>query len=344
MNAGEPHGGSTVQPALVVQEVGAEAAVTVLAVVRAAFADRPVLDPPADALTETLDTIERRLRTSGGILASLDGEPVGALLLDPDHEGIVWLRRFGVMPGTQGRGIAGAMIAAAARSAAGRRGLGIFAREELPDTVEFWRRQGFAEVDRHPPYVEMVRSLPQTYDAPTAASMRRLGTVLAKRLEPGDLVLLAGELGAGKTTFTQGLGEGLGVRGSVTSPTFVISRVHPATGTGPDLVHVDAYRLGSLEELDDLDLDTALEGAVTVVEWGTGVAERLAESRLEVVIERSPTPPAAWSVLEPDEAGADEPADPRTVRIQGYGPRWTFLARLPVDRGPARGAGGDRPR
>ena len=90
-------------------------------------------------------------------------------------------------------------------------------------------------------------------------------------------MVLTGELGAGKTTFTQGLGEGLGVRGGVTSPTFVIARVHPSLVDGPDLVHVDAYRLGGIDELDDLDLDTSLDTAVTVVEWGAGLAEGLAE-------------------------------------------------------------------
>lgn len=340
--SGDPDSGAA--PGVVTTEtVGPEWASVVLGVVRAAFADRPVLDPPADALVETLDTIEARLRAHGGIVARLDDEPVGALILDPDHEGIVWLRRFGVVPGVQGRGVAGALITAAADAAAGRRGLGVFAREELPQTVGFWARQGFAEIDRHPPYVEMVRSLPQAYDAATAEEMRTIGRVLAERLEPGDLVVLSGGLGAGKTTFTQGLGEGLGVRGAVTSPTFVISRVHPSTAGGPPLVHVDAYRLDGLDELDDLDLDTAVEDAVTVVEWGSGVVEQLAESRLEVRIERSDTAPVATPADRPDPgegiaaAGTgddqddeDEPLDPRVVRIQGYGPRWTFLARLPL--------------
>ncbi len=326
-------------PGVVTTEtVGPERASVVLGVVLAAFADRPTLDPPADALGETLDTVEARLRAHGGIVARIDGEPVGALVLDPDHEGIVWLRRFGVVPGVQGRGVAGALIRAAAEAAAGRRGLGVFARQELPDTVAFWARQGFAEIDRHPPYVEMVRSLPQAYDAATAEEMRTIGRVLAGRLEPGDLVVLSGGLGAGKTTFTQGLGEGLGVRGAVTSPTFVISRVHPATGGGPPLVHVDAYRLDGLDELDDLDLDTAVEDAVTVVEWGTGVVEQLAESRLEVRIDRSATAPVAETGVHAGEGQdeGDEPLDPRVVRIQGYGPRWTFLARLPLQP-PAHG-------
>ncbi len=122
---------------------------------------------------------------------------------------------------------------------------------------------------------------------PGVDDTRALGRVLGSLLRAGDMVVLTGDLGAGKTTLTQGIGEGLGVRGPVTSPTFVIARVHPSTVGGPALVHVDAYRLGGLDELDDLDLDTSLDSAVTVVEWGAGLAEGLADSRLEVVIERT---------------------------------------------------------
>jgi len=112
-----------------------------------------------------------------------------------------------------------------------------------------------------------------------AAATRAAGLAFAKRLRPGDLVILSGELGAGKTTFTQGLAEGLGVRSPITSPTFVLARVHPSLVGGPALVHVDAYRLGSLAELDDLDLDASMDESVTVVEWGEGKAEVLAEGR-----------------------------------------------------------------
>jgi tRNA threonylcarbamoyladenosine biosynthesis protein TsaE len=142
--------------------------------------------------------------------------------------------------------------------------------------------------------------------------MRALGSSVGDSLRPGDLVVLTGELGAGKTTFAQGLGEGLGVRGTVTSPTFVIARVHPSLGSGPDLVHVDAYRLGGLGELDDLDLDASLEDSVTVVEWGEGLAESLSDSWLHVRIGRAV-----------GAAGADvDFPDPRVVRVRGYGPRW----------------------
>ncbi len=152
--------------------------------------------------------------------------------------------------------------------------------------------------------------------------MRDLGRELAQQLRPGDLLVLTGELGAGKTTFTQGLGEGLGVRGDVTSPTFVIARIHPSLAAGPPLVHVDAYRLHGIDELDDLDLDTSLDEAVTVVEWGEGIAEALADSRLEVRILRA-------------MAHVDETADhdPRHVLLTPVGPRWYDLE-LPGHRGP----------
>ena len=149
----------------------------------------------------------------------------------------------------------------------------------------------------------------------TDGDMRDLGRRLAALLRAGDLVILAGPLGAGKTTLVQGIGAGLGVRGPVTSPTFVIARVHPAlTGSGPALVHADAYRLGSFSEVDDLDLDTDAGSAVTVVEWGTGLAEPLAEDRLEITI-------------EPDQNG-----DVRTVRINGHGARWHGVLTGAVDR------------
>ena len=121
---------------------------------------------------------------------------------------------------------------------------------------------------------------------PTAESTAALGRRLAGVLRAGDLVVLAGGLGAGKTTLTQGIGAGLGVRGDITSPTFVIARIHRATSDGPDLVHVDAYRLGSLVEVDDLDLDASLADSVTVVEWGSGKVEGLAEDRLLVDLSR----------------------------------------------------------
>lgn len=142
---------------------------------------------------------------------------------------------------------------------------------------------------------------------------RDLGRRLAGLLRAGDLLVLSGDLGAGKTTFTQGLAEGLGVRGPVTSPTFVIARVHPSLRQGPPLVHVDAYRLGSLAEVDDLDLDTAAEDAVTVVEWGRGLVEDLLGERLEIDLLR---PHGAV------EVEGEAPVEPRRVRVRGFGERW----------------------
>ena len=169
---------------------------------------------------------------------------------------------------------------------------------------------------------------------PTAAAMRALGQSLAALLRAGDLVILSGGLGAGKTTLTQGIGQGLGVRGPVTSPTFVIARVHPPAASAdrvadlaaprPPLVHADAYRLGSALELDDLDLDTDTAASVTVVEWGEGLAEGLAADRLEIAI--SPEAAAgpggsgpADGPGDPDDPAADVP---RTVRITAVGERW----------------------
>ncbi|GAA3407929.1 MULTISPECIES: tRNA (adenosine(37)-N6)-threonylcarbamoyltransferase complex ATPase subunit type 1 TsaE [Streptosporangium] len=141
----------------------------------------------------------------------------------------------------------------------------------------------------------------------TAEEMRELGEELAALLRPGDLAVLSGPLGAGKTTLVQGIAEGLKVRGPITSPTFVIARVHPSLSGGPPLVHVDAYRLGGDLEVDDLDLDASLEESVTVVEWGEGLVEGLADDRLEILIGRG---------------ASGEPGEERTVTLRGVGPRW----------------------
>ena len=150
--------------------------------------------------------------------------------------------------------------------------------------------------------------LPVEAELATATDTAEFGARLADILVAGDLVVLDGPLGAGKTAMTKGIAAGLGVHGRVTSPTFVIARVHPSLVGGPDLVHVDAYRLGGLDELDDLDLDTSLDDAVTVVEWGEGMAEGLSDSRLEVRITRAET--------------ADGELDPREVEVLGIGTRW----------------------
>ncbi len=293
---------------LVVRRVGADDADAVHAVVRASFGARPPLDPPADAAGETTATIAAALASGGGLLATLEGRPAGATLMAPDGR-TVWLRRFGVVPSAQRLGVAGALVAEALSIADGDE-VAVVAREELPATVAFWRGHGFVETARRSPYLELRRAVPHAYPAPDAAAMRDLGRMVGERVRAGDVVVLSGELGAGKTTFTQGLGAGLGVRGDVTSPTFVIARVHPSLGDGPALVHADAYRLGGIDELDDLDLDASLDEAVTVVEWGTGLAEGLADSRLEVRIARS------------SEAVPDGELDPRTVTVVPVGARW----------------------
>ncbi|WP_138756815.1 tRNA (adenosine(37)-N6)-threonylcarbamoyltransferase complex ATPase subunit type 1 TsaE [Modestobacter altitudinis] len=138
-------------------------------------------------------------------------------------------------------------------------------------------------------------------ELPTIADTQAFGRELAALLRPGDLVVLAGPLGAGKTALTQGIGAGLGVRGPVTSPTFVLARVH--RGGRVPLVHVDAYRLAGMADVDDLDLDATTEEAVTVVEWGHGLVEQLADEHLVVELDRR-----------------DD--DVRTARLVPVGPGW----------------------
>ncbi|TWP46414.1 tRNA (adenosine(37)-N6)-threonylcarbamoyltransferase complex ATPase subunit type 1 TsaE [Lentzea tibetensis] len=135
----------------------------------------------------------------------------------------------------------------------------------------------------------MVATSVKTVELPLVEDTEEFGRKLGGVVRAGDLVLLAGPLGAGKTALVRGLAAGLGVEGRVSSPTFVIARVHgpAAEGRGISLVHVDAYRLGGhLDELDDLDLDTDLVDAVVAVEWGEGVAERLSEDHLLIRLER----------------------------------------------------------
>jgi tRNA threonylcarbamoyladenosine biosynthesis protein TsaE len=141
----------------------------------------------------------------------------------------------------------------------------------------------------------------------TPEDTRELGRSLAPLLRPGDLVVLVGPLGAGKTQLAQGIGGGLGVRGAITSPTFVISRVHPPDpkrGGRLPMVHVDAYRLGGVAEVDDLDLDTDVDAAVTVVEWGAGLVEQLADGYLEIRLDR------------------DDETEERTATLLPHGSDW----------------------
>jgi tRNA threonylcarbamoyladenosine biosynthesis protein TsaE len=296
---------------LLVHEVGPEHAADLVQVVHAGFAAREVLDPPSTATDETVESVGAALAEHGGLLAVADDEPVGAMLF-ADHGDLLAMRRVAVHPDAQRLGVAGALVGAAERVARqrGYDGLRLAARSELPGTVRFWEHLGYGEVDRTGTDITMAKVLPVERVAETADEARALGEKLAGVLRAGDLVILSGDLGAGKTTFTQGLGAGLGVRGDITSPTFVISRVHPSLTGGPALVHGDAYRIGGVGELDDLDLDTSLDEAVTVVEWGEGVAEGLAETRLEVTITRA--------------HGGDEldDTDARHLRFAPVGARW----------------------
>ncbi|WP_104083749.1 tRNA (adenosine(37)-N6)-threonylcarbamoyltransferase complex ATPase subunit type 1 TsaE [Cryobacterium sp. Y11] len=172
----------------------------------------------------------------------------------------------------------------------------------------------------------------QTRTIPDSAAMHRFGVDLARTLRAGDLIVLTGPLGAGKTTLTRGLGAGLQVRGAVTSPTFVLARTHPSLVGGPPFVHVDAYRLNSAIELDDLDIDFA--HSIVVVEWGRGLLDGITESWLDIEIERPVGRSAAAArptALETDVAASvlsgpidlDHDLDePRTLTLTGYGPRW----------------------
>ena len=162
----------------------------------------------------------------------------------------------------------------------------------------------------------------------TAAQTHALAAALGAVLETGDLLVLTGELGAGKTTFTQGLGEGLGVRAGIISPTFVLVRIHPnlpggPRPGGPDLVHVDAYRLESAAEIDDIDLENTMDSAVTVVEWGRGRVEHLSDSRLEVELHRT-------------RGGAAAPAATRRTPPQPAPvPFWISTRTTTTNRGPS---------
>ena len=157
----------------------------------------------------------------------------------------------------------------------------------------------------------------------TPDEMAALGARLADELRAGDILALNGELGAGKTTLTRGLGAALGVRGTVASPTFVLARTHQRLSGGAPLVHVDAYRLSSPAELDDLDIDYA--ASIVVVEWAAGMLDGLSEDWLEVNIAR-PVGAGDSDVVDASDDGDD--AEPREVTITGHGTRWVdFLLR-----------------
>ncbi|MBB1482266.1 tRNA (adenosine(37)-N6)-threonylcarbamoyltransferase complex ATPase subunit type 1 TsaE [Tessaracoccus sp. MC1865] len=280
-------------------------AAELLQVIRAAFSARRPVDPPAEALTDAVADIEHALTVGSGVVLVNDGHLVAGLLIELDGD-VATLRRVSVLPAWAGKGLARMLVQSALTLAVdlGARRVELVARQEFPEIVQWWRDHGFEVLGGVPNGHTMGRDLPVIIDVPTAEDMRSLGRRLAGLLRKGDVIVATGDLGAGKTTLTQGIGEGLGVTGPIISPTFVISRVHPHPGEGPALVHVDAYRLGGSAEFADIDLDASLSEAVTIVEWGSGLAEWLADSRLEIDIERGLN------------------SDQRTVHLTGIGPRW----------------------
>ena len=273
-----------------------------------AFAQPPALDPPSGALAEAAESIASDFALDGGLQVR---SPAGQLLATCRlrRRGLAWvLRRVAVDPEQHRRGLGRRLVTEALAWAADEQVLRLHVgvRAARPASRAFWVGLGFQPLAEHVFWHELVRPVPLVL--PGSAATLALGERLAGELRAGDLIVLSGPLGAGKTALTQGIGVGLGVRGAVTSPTFVLARVHP----GPlPLVHVDAYRLrdsGNRSlELDDLDLDAWLADSVTVVEWGEGMAEGLAEARLEIRLER------------PDEQS-------RTLTATPHGRRWSAFA------------------
>ncbi|MDO5066672.1 MAG: tRNA (adenosine(37)-N6)-threonylcarbamoyltransferase complex ATPase subunit type 1 TsaE [Propionibacteriaceae bacterium] len=274
-----------------------------LQVAHTAFAARRAVTPPPAALADTLDDVRAALAEGWGVCALVDDRVVGCLLIARDAD-VARLRRVAVLPEAAGRGVAKQLVAGAMSLAAdaGLARVELACRREFPELAQWWHAHGFVTVGESGHEWILGRDLPVVVDVPDAWAMQELGARLAGLLRAGDVVIATGDLGAGKTTLTQGIGRGLQVKGPVISPTFVISRIHHSLGEGPDLVHVDAYRMGSAGELADIDLDATLPGAVTLVEWGEGLAEWLSEDRLEIDIDRS--------------------CDPRRVTLTGVGPRW----------------------
>lgn len=275
-------------------------------VIRTSFAARPPVDPPAAALTDTVADIAEAIEAGAGLLAHVDGELVGCLLISLNGD-LMGLHRVSVLPKARQHGVAAQLVRGAVLLGLdfGAREVELMARAEFPNLVTWWEGHGFAIKKDVPLGYVLSRRLPRRLPVPTPEAMRGLGERLARHLCGGDVIILSGDLGAGKTTLAQGIGAGLGVEGPIISPTFVLSRVHP-NPSGPALVHVDAYRLSSAAELEDIDLESSLAESVTLIEWGTGIAEWLADDRLEIDIQRS-----------------DDPRDDtRTVLLTGYGSRW----------------------
>lgn len=290
----------------------AEDAAAVVDVIHAAFGARPAIDPPPPALSETVESVAVSIASESGVLAWIGDRLAGVILLGNRGNATTVLQRVAVHPDFQGRGVATALVKAVHDYAAdlGYRYAEIFVRKEFPALRQWWERNGYDRASELGHGHVLHNRLPLVAQIPTAEQMRDFGRRLAGELRSGDLVILSGELGAGKTTLTQGIGAGLGVEGDITSPTFVLSRVHQRSqGTGPSLVHVDAYRLGGAAELEDIDLDSSTATSVTVVEWGADIAEQLDASRLEIGIDRS----------SEDDHG-------RTLHLNPVGPRWDDAA------------------
>ncbi len=276
--------------------------------IREAFGGRPPVDPPPPALSETPEKVAAALAGGFGVLALVDDQAAGVVIVSVDGP-VAGIHRVSVRPAYQRQGIASALVEVAIEllTARGVSAVELVAREEFPLVVAWWRRHGFAEVDREGTSLTLARQLPVRLAAPTAEDTQGVGRRLAHVVRAGDVIIASGDLGAGKTTLTQGLGAGLGVAGAIISPTFVLSRVHPSTVGGPALVHVDAYRLSDFAELEDLDLEVSLDDSVTLVEWGAGIAEGLADDYLEVDIRRS---------LDPED-------ETRWIFLTPIGERWT---------------------
>lgn len=156
-----------------------------------------------------------------------------------------------------------------------------------------------------------------------ADQTRDLGADLGRLLRAGDLVMLSGGLGAGKTTLTQGIGAGMGVRGRVASPTFIVARVHPSLHGGPDLIHADAYRITDLGDLETLDLDSSLDEAVTVVEWGEGKTEAMSPERLVIDVRRAEGGQACRDGQVIDLEHMDDGT--RSIVLHAHGSRWNGI-------------------
>jgi tRNA threonylcarbamoyladenosine biosynthesis protein TsaE len=298
---------------LVVTIASPQDAAAMVEVIHSAFSARPPLDPPSTAITETAESLAASLRRGSGVFARVGSRPAGVIMVLPGVEAVATFSRVSVHPDLQRHGIASAMVAAAEELAAiqGFQQVELFTRTEFPEFLAFWQHRGFV-VDRAVPHgLILAKPLPLAIKVPTREAMVRLGQRLAQLLERGDVIIAGGDLGAGKTTLTQGIGQGLGSEGPIISPTFVLCRIHHSTIGRPTLMHVDAYRLSTASELDDLDLDAAVAESITVVEWGQGIADGLALDRLEIDI---------WT--SPADLSATGDDSERLVTIRTVGDRW----------------------